>query len=207
MTEPRYLFVSTLFSLYYYCFLFSYMVSEPLFNPCQALCYCVFVVSWLFPEVSGIFGISVSRDASSEISVQIGPQINIFRCSNEEDLCLVAGISYSNSGIRISLFRNSATLSCVPNTFGSPVSDRFLAYLWPENATFVASSLLYDDFQVTHVCSVVLYVAAWYLGICLFLQQLFVGGLPDYAVWVLQVAHDDFVSFFSNFGVGGLPGR
>ena len=87
-------------------------------------------VSWLFPEVSGCFGISVSRDASSEISVQIGPQINIFRCSSEEEeFCLFAGISYSNSGIRISLFRNSATLSCVPNTSGSPVSDRFSVYL------------------------------------------------------------------------------
>ena len=130
MTEPRYLFVSALSTLYYYCFLFSYMVSEPLFDPCQALCYCVFVVSWLFPEVSGIFGISVSRDASSEISVQIGPQISIFRHSNkEEDSCLVAGIGYSNSGIRISLFRNSATLSYVPNTSGSLVSNRFSTYL------------------------------------------------------------------------------
>ena len=106
------------------------MVSEPLFDPCQALCCCVFVVSWLFPKVSDCFGISVSRDASSDISVQIGPQIGIFQHSNkEEDSCLVAGIGYSNSGIRISLFRNSATISCVPNTFGSPVSDRFLVYL------------------------------------------------------------------------------
>ena len=128
------------------------MVSEPLFDPCQALCCCVFVVSWLFPKVSDCFGISVSRDASSDISVQIEPQIGIFRHSNkEEDSCLVAGIGYSNSGIRISLFRNSATLSCVPNTSGSLVSNRFSTYLWPENATFVASSLLYDGFQVTHV--------------------------------------------------------
>ena len=28
MTEPRYLFVSALSTLYYYCFLFSYMVLE-----------------------------------------------------------------------------------------------------------------------------------------------------------------------------------
>ena len=70
MTKPRYLFVSTLSFLYYYCFLFSYMVSEPLFDPCHALCCCVFfVVSWLFPEISGCFGILVSRDASSEIFV------------------------------------------------------------------------------------------------------------------------------------------
>ena len=130
MTKPRYLSVSALSSLYYYCFLFSYMVSEPLFDRCHALFCCVFVISWLFPEVSGCFGISISRDASSEISVQIEPQIGILRCSNEEeDSCLVAGIGYSNSGIRISLFQNSAMLSCAPNTYGSPVSNHFSTYL------------------------------------------------------------------------------
>ena len=34
------------------------MVSEPLFDPCHALCCCVFfVVSWLFPEVSKCFSV------------------------------------------------------------------------------------------------------------------------------------------------------
>jgi hypothetical protein len=97
--------------------------------PCSLL-LCFFVVSWLFPKVSGCFGISVSRDASSEIFVQIGPQIGIFRhSSKEEDSCLVAGIGYSNSTIRISLFWNSAILSCIPNTYGSLVSDSFSVYL------------------------------------------------------------------------------
>ena len=157
------LFPLSLLSTFYIilAYLLSYMVSEPLFNPCQAHCCCVFVVSWLFPKVSDCFGISVSRDASSDISVQIEPQIGIFRHSNkEEDSCLVAGIGYSNSGIRISLFQNSAMLSCAPNTYGSPVSNHFSTYLWPKNATFVASSLLCNDFQVTHVYSVVLYAAA-----------------------------------------------
>ena len=126
MTEPRYFFISTLsslFSLLLLLFIFLHGIRASLRSLPSSLplCFCLFL---------GCFGISVSKDASSEISVQIGPQINIFRrSSEEEELCLVAGISYSNARIRISLFRNSATLSCVPKTSGSPVSDRFSAYL------------------------------------------------------------------------------
>ena len=55
MTEPRENLVYFLFSVY--CFLFYNMVLQPLFNPGQALCCCVFVVSWLFPEVSKCFSV------------------------------------------------------------------------------------------------------------------------------------------------------
>ena len=53
------LFPLSLLSTFYIilAYLFSYMVSEPLFNPCQAHCCCVFVVSWLFPKVSGCFSV------------------------------------------------------------------------------------------------------------------------------------------------------
>jgi hypothetical protein len=48
MTKPRETLVSFLFLFSAYCFLFYNMVSEPLFDPCQDLCCCVFCcVSWL----------------------------------------------------------------------------------------------------------------------------------------------------------------
>ena len=48
MTEPRYLFVFALSTLYYYCFLFSYVVSEPNYWAFDFIWLLYFGGDWVF---------------------------------------------------------------------------------------------------------------------------------------------------------------
>ena len=55
MTEPRYLFVSALSTLYYYYFLFSYMVSEPNYWAFDFGCSRCFGGDWSFVIEDDVF--------------------------------------------------------------------------------------------------------------------------------------------------------